>query len=298
MGVICCKIRTLISEIGMGHTYDTILAGRRDMTEWLIHFTKRRGMQSARHILKTILIEGVLRPGFAPRGSPGRATIYGLLPAVCMTEQPIGAFLEYLDARGNELMSISGYGLLLHKQDIYVAGGLPVIYGLPSTQELAKGVPGYKRDRRILRETDLPLNQQYRYVAFSPTRTPPLDWTHEREWRWSPQDFPGKEHGLLYLSCQYYSNGGRFRERVHAFVKNDEDIPWLQSEVSDAYHQQKVGLVPFYDDEEYKAWWRKRLPKVQIISLETARRKISNGKLKYWRFEDWPASNQSPLLLL
>ena len=38
----------------------------------------------------------------------------------------------------------------------------------------------------LLRPTDLPFDEQYRYVAFAPTRKPyPMDWSHEREWRWS-----------------------------------------------------------------------------------------------------------------
>lgn len=42
--------------------------------------------------------------------------------------------------------------------------------------------------RRILSPDVLPLIEQFRYVAYDPNRATPLDWTHEREWRWVARD--------------------------------------------------------------------------------------------------------------
>lgn len=115
------------------------------------------------------------------------ATIYGPAPAVCFSEQPLAMFAQYLAARA-DLAAMAGYGLLIHKHDLYVAGGLPVIYGLGLAREPGPGDDGYDPSRRLLDPTRISLYEQYRYVAFAPNRKPnPLDWSHEREWRW-PSD--------------------------------------------------------------------------------------------------------------
>src|SRR5436190_18328136 len=108
----------------MSEIYRAILASRCDMTEWLIHSTRQVGDLHPGTALARILCEGVLRPGFALRGSPGRATIYGPQPAVCFSEQPLDAFASCVRAR-NDMAAMAAYGILLHKHDVYVAGGLP-----------------------------------------------------------------------------------------------------------------------------------------------------------------------------
>ena len=142
----------------MSTVYRDILRRRRDMTEWLIHFTRDRNGASAREVVRSILIEGALRPDFATRGTPPKNTIYGPSPAVCFSEQPLSAFLQYLAARADP-SAMAGYGILIHKHDVYAAGGLPVIYGLGVAEELQPGHPLYDPTRRLLDPSRISLAQ-------------------------------------------------------------------------------------------------------------------------------------------
>lgn len=73
---------------------------------------------------------------------------------------------------------MAGYGILIHKHDVYAAGGLPVIYGLGAAEELQPGHPLYDPTRRLLDPSRIGLAEQYRYVAFAPNREAfPLDWS-------------------------------------------------------------------------------------------------------------------------
>ena len=283
----------------MSSIYKAILAKRQDMTEWMIHFTHDQGPTPARQVLKTILIEGVLRPGFAPRGVPPKATVYGPDPAVCFTEQPLGSFLQYLAVRGRS-SAMDGYGLLIHKDDVYAAGGLPVIYGLTAARELKFADEGFDPEHRILGEEALPLREQYRYVAFAPTNTPsPIDWSHEREWRWSSREtrMEGETRGTLSLGLTFAGSRGAFRSRVNAFVARDEDLDWLRREVSRAYHAGQVGFPADPEAEDHFGWWHRWLPRVHVISLETASRELARADGRYNRFEDWPDDAKYPLVL-
>ncbi len=279
----------------MSVIYRAILERRRDMTEWLIHFTRSSDCGSPRDVLLRILTEGALRPGFACRGDLSRPTVYGPVPAVCLTEQPIGAFIEYLRAR-NQPASMAGYGLLIHKHDVYVAGGMPAIYGLRNTVEVQVGEPGYELNKRILRSEYLPPEEQYRYLALAPTRTPyPLDWTHEREWRW-PSSSSHAEDQVFHLSGQYRTDRGTFEGRVHALVDTDEDVGWLQQSMRHAYDQDEVGKLRWGWPWDYSSVWRDHLQKVSILSLATARRELAADNSAFYRFEEWPNGSTTPLL--
>jgi hypothetical protein len=263
------------------------------MTEWLIHFTRNVNATPAREVLRQILIEGVLRPGFALRGVPPRPTIYGPVPAVAFTEQPIAAFLNYLSARF-EPGAISGYGLLIHKHDVFVAGGLPVIYGLEASVELKAGDPDYDLERRLLKPSLIPFREQYRYVAFAPTRTPdPLDWSHEREWRWSASKGTATD-GLFSLGAVLVNGAGH--RTVHAIVEKNSDVSWLQAELRQAHSSNEIGQIRESNASDWKDFWLKKLRQVQIISLETAQRGIADGCLSFSRFENFPDTEKHPLL--
>lgn len=177
---------------------------RHDQTAWLIHFVRDRDPEQdfpredgpghyaggelklnakAFEVLKTIIRLGGLKPGYSFR--KGRTTIYGGQPAVCATEMPLYAFSTYARERA-KAGNVSAYGIAFLKSEFYAAGGRPAIYGL-STENVT-----YSYDtptRRIMDDTVLPQREQFRYVAHNPGQpVRPIDWSHEREWRWICQN--------------------------------------------------------------------------------------------------------------
>ncbi len=179
---------------------------RHDHTDWLIHFVRNRNSaqdfpgqserESEHHIggelerdakafevLKAIIRLGGIKPGYSFR--KGRTTIYGGKPAVCATEMPLHAFATYARERASA-GNVSAYGIAFLKSEFFAAGGRPAIYGL-STENVT-----YSQNtetRRIMDDSVLPKREQYRYVAHNPKHaTRPIDWSHEREWRWVSQD--------------------------------------------------------------------------------------------------------------
>jgi hypothetical protein len=190
----------------------TFIAKRSDVSEWLIHFVRDRDPDTdfpcedeafyaqrgnlavdapAATVLRHILRTGGLRPAYSFRASSGgianpvRTTIYGGKPVVCFTEAPLQGFGQYVAGRAKS-QRCAPYGICLLKREVFAVGGRPVIYGLAG-----QGMPHVSEDsirERIIDPEVLPLNEQFRYVAYDPTRVRPLDWTHEREWRWTPTD--------------------------------------------------------------------------------------------------------------
>jgi len=282
-------------------TIEDILHERQDMTDWLLHFTRKTENRGARDVLLSILVEGVIRPGFSERIIGQRKqlkkTIYGPHAAVCFSEQPLNAFVHYLRAR-NDPAAMAGYGILIHKRDVYAAGGLPVIYGLPKGEELHHGEQGYDSQKRLLRRENLPLDLQYRYVVFVPTETGPIDWTHEREWRWPANSSIISSEPLFYLGPNRYSgkNGVIFESRVHAFVNNDEDILWLQEKLKEALEHNQVGQVPYSKSNRkpYSYYWTDNLQYVRIISLDEVRK--NNACKEFLRFDEWPEDHKYSLI--
>ena len=179
---------------------------RHDQTAWLIHFVRDRDPKQdfpsedargpghyaggelelnakAFEVLKTIIRLGGLKPGYSFR--KGRTTIYGGQPAVCATEMPLYAFATYARERA-KAGNVSAYGIAFLKSEFYAAGGRPAIYGL-STENVT--CHNDRSTRRIIDEKVLPQREQYRYVAHNPGQpVRPIDWSHEREWRWICQN--------------------------------------------------------------------------------------------------------------
>ena len=278
----------------MANVYRAILRAREDMTEWLIHFTRAGGGTDARGVLLKILAEGALRPGRAVRG--GRPTIYGPQPAVCFSEQPLGAFLTYVDARAGDRFGPSSYGVLVHKHDAYVEGALPVIYGLNGAEEMDLDHPDYLAGARQLLPECVPLDEQHRYVAFAPNRDPhPLDWSHEREWRWTPAGY--SIEGCFALGGSGTAGGrGMSNGRCHVFVERDQDVEWLHAQLpvalAAAAADDAEGRMAGYR----RAWWRNAVGEARVFSLETARRRLNENQRAYYRVETWP-ENARPYLV-
>lgn len=134
---------------------------------------------NALQVLLKIITDGHIRATWAFRKQ--RPTIYGPRAAVCFTEMPLYALLEYAENRSNEFVRNYAIGLLKH--ELFEAGGRPVIYGLSG--EHKEQSPKPKWPRKLAPSCGIAEAEQYRYVAMSsdPRRT--IDWSHEREWRWA-----------------------------------------------------------------------------------------------------------------
>ena len=117
----------------------------------------------------------------------GKRSIYGYDPAICFTDMPLAAFLQTSKERKARGEKIGEYALMLPKNDMFVAGARPVIYALDQNNDF-KYLKSSKHDEKIIDPNVLPLLEQYRYVTYDPTRPTPIDWTHEREWRWACRD--------------------------------------------------------------------------------------------------------------
>lgn len=179
---------------------------RHDHTSWLIHFVRDRIPEqdfpgeyedecgffaggeiewdaTAFQVLTTIIRLGGIKPGYSFRN--GRSTIYGKDPVVCATEMPLYSFAKYAQER-KEQSNVSAYGLAFLKREFYQAGGRPAIYGLSTEDVRYMGGDG---PFRVIDKNVLPINEQYRYVAYNPAGSPnKIDWSHEREWRWKCTD--------------------------------------------------------------------------------------------------------------
>jgi hypothetical protein len=131
-------------------------------------------------VLERILGDGHLRASWSVRR--GKPTIYGPRPAVCFTEMPLGALVEYAQTRGDE-SNVAAFGIAVPRDEAFAVGARPVIYGLSTGHREIRSkwvVPRY-----LDPECGIGEHEQYRYVALNLGRTPRrIDWMHEREWRW------------------------------------------------------------------------------------------------------------------
>lgn len=111
-----------------------------------------------------------------------RRGVFGLRPAVCFSEMPLAAFLEASVQRETAGQAMSGYALTFSRDGMFKLGARPAIYGL---SDGAAYPPSSKAGVRLMKESALPPREQYRYVPTNPGNSDkPIDWLHEREWRW------------------------------------------------------------------------------------------------------------------
>jgi hypothetical protein len=175
---------------------------RFDLSDWLIHFFRNIDFESSSSIvypehmgfgnitedtkysslfmLRCAIRHGRLWATWSYRNNV--RAIYGPSPAVCFTEMPIAAFLESGEIRERRGEAMSQFALVFPKKDMFKLGANPVIYGLDNRSTwLPSGKNGEARmiDANLLAE-----REQYRYVTYNPSSTRPIDWSHEREWRW------------------------------------------------------------------------------------------------------------------
>lgn len=130
---------------------------RSDLSSELVHWIKAPTLEEAFGTLRTIIDERCIRGG--------NGNIEGEYNCVCFTEAPQ---LSFHEVRGR----YRPFGIQLSKTWVFDRGGRPVIY-----QTDAEFVV-------------LPPELRWRHVRYEPNRTPPVDFTWEREWRVLADELP------------------------------------------------------------------------------------------------------------
>src|SRR5260370_41525724 len=99
---------------------------------------------------------------------------------------PVYAFLDYAKTRADKL-NVQTYGIALLNEELFRAGARPVIYGLSRPHaELPSAASNRWAGPRLLDPScGIARHEQYRYVAMNLGRDRLIDWSHEREWRWT-----------------------------------------------------------------------------------------------------------------
>lgn len=156
-------------------------------------------------VLQKIIHDGFIHSSWSLRNF--KPTIYGPSSAVCFTEMPLYALIDYAKERGCYSGYVGNFGIAFKRNELFSAGARPVIYGL-STKHVESDVDDntYPYRKLSTTETDIGLREQYRYVATNLTKDKEkqINWTMEREWRWAVKQEPNKIPGLpFFLSKEY-----------------------------------------------------------------------------------------------
>ena len=258
----------------MQHKLLQIKANRQDITDWVIHWTHRqyngRKMQSPWGILKDVLKCGYLKPSKAPRpvNTLGRAnydTIRGDFPAVCFSEQPLSAFLASFFANGRRYPRC---GIAFEKRHLFQYGGRPVIYG----------------DKDMLDR--LHKEDKYLWFNYDPLRQPPIDFTHEREWRTKVKicNFPGwgqtPEEGVPLVLPPIEISG----ESLISFPR----ILVINSELAEDVHEWLKAIQEYKGKNSYIKYLHAHYTELKIIPLDIVYDKLEDGDERWSRLDTIP----------
>ena len=136
----------------------------------------------ALQVLLKIITDGHIRASWAFRKR--RPTIYGPRAAVCFTEMPLYALVQYTEERSRDFVAPYAVGVL--KRELFANGGRPAIYGLAGKhkERSTQGSNSGRWPRYLDPSCGLGEAEQFRYVSMSVDSQRPVDWSHEREWRW------------------------------------------------------------------------------------------------------------------
>ena len=230
---------------------------------------------SAFEVLLKIIDDGHIRSTWAFRRN--RPTVYGPRAATCFTEMPLYALVDYAKVRQTDAVGLYAIGVL--KKELFQAGGRPVIYGLSgkhvvsSRQSTDRGWP-----RKLAPSCGIAETEQYRYVAMSQDPQRPIDWSHEREWRWVDHKDQCSCPGLpIWLSNEPIS----FSAVLIVVPKSTEinRVLNLLKELHDA--GQNDYFHPFQ---------RTTLNATRVVALDQLRTDTADVEAKNLRLEDIPTS--------
>ncbi len=229
-------------------------------------------------VLLKILHDGFLHAGWSYRNYV--PTIYGPRAAVCFTEMPLHAFLEYAEDRGKKCGLISKYAIALKRKELFNAGARPVIYGLSSPHMESDGFEtGIYQGRCLsIKDTGIGLQEQYRYVATSMSLDKYIDWTHEREWRWPLPNDRLHIPGLPLFLDKFY---GQFLSEILVFVESHDEKTTVLDYLKSLYDSGSWNNGIEYDIKLIQA--------VKVISFEELDQ-LGNIDMSVVKIEDLPFS--------
>jgi hypothetical protein len=277
-------------------TRDRVLAARSDLTDYVIHLTRMvavgdngRSVDCRFERLQSIIKTGVILPTSALcktfRGHRVQ-TMKGPHKAACFTEQPLEQVPATLATFGG--VKYKGYGIALHKSDLYSYGGRPVIYGDYSML-------------CSLREDD-----KYLWVRYEPSRVSTndvVDFTSEREWRSRLADTAVLPWGYALMGipvllpddfrrvasrtpAKFWAFTGTCPPDFRIIVRWDTDVKKVRDLIR--------GLNAGPTEKAYLRVYLAALQRVQVISLEHIERKLEEGDNSYRRIETLPSPDEMP----
>lgn len=211
------------------------------------------------YVLKKILHDGFIHSSWSLRNMA--PSIYGPKSAVCFTEMPLYALLDYAKVRGEKSGYVGNYGIAFRRNELFAAGARPVIYGLSSDfKETDVDENGVYQGRLIDPSCGIGKQEQYRYVStmLQKTKGVTIDWTHEREWRWALPDDRYDVPGLPFLLSKTYAD---FFSEIIIIVCTDEEQEDLLLHLKNLYDAgcRNTGY-------EYNT---KMISSIKVLSLET-----------------------------
>ena len=226
---------------------------------------------SAFGVLRKIILDGHIRSTWAFRN--GRPTIYGPRAAVCVTEMPLHALVDYAKLRDSTDVECYAIGLL--KSEFFAAGGRPAIYGL-STRHAKRFRSNQNWPRTLDGRCGIAETEQYRYVATALGGGTQIDWTHEREWRWVDHHDSCWCPGLpVWLADQPNTFS-----QIFVVVPSTEEAETILDLLKELHDVGANGFdVPFE---------QATLEQTAVISLEQVRDNLPDDLMRTLRFEDIP----------
>lgn len=167
-------------------------------------------------------------------------TIYGPNPAICFTDMPIAAFVESSRERHARGEAMAEVALVFPKLQMKGLDARPAIYGL--SKDPTAWPSGRGGGPRIFPADVLPLHEQYRYV----TDAYPIDWSHEREWRWPCRaEYPDSDYdsvsdwydipGLDFYEARISGIGAIVKTRVQAEMVIQDMLTLVDAGMADPY---------------------------------------------------------------
>lgn len=214
---------------------------------------------SAFEVLLRIIDDGYLQTSWSLREKANgdvEPTIYGRRSALCFTEMPLHALIDYQSKREGSGY-VEKYAIVVKKREFFAAGGRKVISGLSAQhRELHRHLDDSYFCRNLSPECGLGEHEQYRYVAMNIGSGKYVDWSHEREWRWT-KDYhansftPGLELWLEQRECDPRRENS-FSEII-IMTETDHQVPIVANKLLSLYDSGRNEFGILFDKQRLRS---------------------------------------------